>query len=345
MCRRIIAYLAISLLLLAGCSSPPQLSGYLYAFSNNNLTVVDLNTGKIISKTVGPNTLSFSYAVKIDDRTILLSGSSARPNGRSVSVKLDHHTVQFVSGGAAIWFYNRVTGELTPYHVPPRYSFLGMPVYMKKYKSVVFYCGKNRLCRAPVDDINNGVVVDPNGAQDAGLGGLWYYPIVPVSDDEVLYAANNDRAKYYNLATDKVGYLPLAKCVPQLWRSKTQQLLCLAFKPKAHYYFIKLDGTGKAHAPNFGGTPAIYLPRFDTVLVGDLQLKWHFPYPIPTEWSILRAYNLKSGSVDSFASGSWVYQGGAVWFSDVPKDIPGITLAAPAQIPALPSVTSPNGNL
>ena len=343
MCWRIVAYLAISLLLLVGCSSPPHLSGYLYAFSNNNFTVVDLNTGKIIANAVGPKTVSFLYAAKIDDRTILLSGFEARPNGRSVSVKLDHRTVRFVSGGAAIWLYNRFTGELTPYLLSPRYPFLGIPVYMPKYKSMIFYCGKNRLCRAPADDTGNVIVADPNDADDDGLGGWGYYPIVAVSDDEVLYITNNDRVKYYNLATDKVGYLPFGKCVPQLWRSKTQQLLCLAFQPKAHYYFIKLDGTEKARAPNFDdGTPAIYLPDYDTVIAGGLQLKWYFPDPIPYEWSILRAYNLTSGSVHAFASGSWMSQGDTAWFPDVPKDIPGITLAEPTQITATPLATLPN---
>ncbi len=327
MCRRIIAYLAISLLLLVGCSSPPHLSGYLYAFSNNEFTVTDLDTGKIIADLKGPQSITFLYAVKIDDRTILLS-----------------------SGFRHTWQYNRFTGKLTPFVLPrPYLSGLSMSVYVPKYKSVMFYCALQngqyvKLCRASFDNPNDVTVVDSGGNLDHGLGGDSYYPIVLVSDDEVVYGANDDTAKYYNLATGKVGYLPFGKCVPQLWRSKTQQLLCFRFQPKAHYYFTKQNGTGKARAPNFDGMPVIYLPDYDTVLAGGLQLKWHIPDPIPYEWSILRSYDLTHDGVHAFASGSWVGQGNVAWFLDVPKDIPGITLAAPTPTPATPSsATSPNG--
>ena len=321
MCKRKIACLTASvLLLLAGCSLPPHLSGYLYAFSEYDFTVTDLKSGQIIARVTVPH------------KDVPVADLNSRKNIRKVityaegayfryASKLDSHTI-LLSGRQGDWLYDRFTGALAPYPIPSRYSWLGMPVYLPNYKSVVAYSTDTKLLRIASDNPRDVVVID-----DMGEGGYGYYAIVAISDDEVVYPADGDKVKYYNLGTGKVGYLPIKNCVPQLWRSKTQQLLCFAFYQKAHFYFIKLDGTQKKSAPNFDGMPAIYLPDYDTVLAGGSELLWHFPDPIPSEWSILRAYNLTSGSVHAFASGSWVYQGGTVWFPDVPKDIPGITFA------------------
>ncbi|MGB9428263.1 MAG: hypothetical protein WCC11_00025 [Gammaproteobacteria bacterium] len=319
-------------LMLTGCSSPsPHLPGYLYAFTNNEFTVTNLNTGKLIARVTGPKTVNFRYAAKIDDNTILLSGSSALPNGRSVSVKLDGHIIQFVASKPANWLYNRSTGELTSFPVPSEYSSLGMPAYLPKHKSIVFYCRDNQLCRMSLDDPDYPAVGDISANLDKEVGDYGYYPIVTISNDEVVYATNNSMAKYYNLSTGQVGYLPFKKkCVPLLWRSKTQQLLCFVYQPKPRYYFIRLDGMDMQLAVNFDGWPNIYFPDYDTALAGGLKLRWYFPDPVPHEWSILRSYNLMTGAVDVFASGSWEYVGGAVWFSNVPKVIPGIAFAATA---------------
>lgn len=320
--RRYPMFLAVlGSMLLMSCSSPPHLSGYLYAFSNNSFTVTDLNTGQIIARFSGPETVNFRYASKIDDQTILLSGSGVLTNGRSVGIKHSQGTTQFSAGVVTAWLYNRFTGTLVPYRIPARYHGLGMPIYMPKYKSLLFYCVDNQLCRVPIDNPDDVSIVD-DGSQDKGVGGYGYYPIVSISDDEVVYGTNNDTAKYYNLATTKTGYLPLRKCVPQLWRFRSHQLLCAVFHPNARYYFVKLDGTGVTHAPNFNGMPAFYMLNYDTVLAGGSELTWEFL--LPSEWSALRSYNLTNGSVHKFASGSWAYQGGVIWFPDVPNSIPGI---------------------
>lgn len=323
---------AFVLLCLTSCSSPPHLSGYLYAFVNNEFTITDLSTGKIIAHVMGPTTVSFRYAAKIDDQTILLSGDKVWRSGPPVDVKVGNHMVRFAPGKLTSWFYNRFTGELTSYEVPSRYYGLGMPVYMPKYKSVVFYCGDKQLCRVPLGHSDAVTVIDDN-SQDEGLGGSGYYLIVAVSDDEVVYATDNGTAKYYSLATGKVGYLPLGQCVPQLWRSRTQQLLCAIFQPKIHYYFIKLDGTGKARTPNFDGAPVNYLTKYDTVLVTAPQLIWN---PVPYEWNMLRSYDLTSHKMYKFASGAWAGQGSVAWFSDVPKVIPGITIKSAGSTLATP---------
>jgi hypothetical protein len=203
-----------------------------------------------------------------------------------------------------------------------------------KYKSLIFYCGNpGVLCRLSLSSPNDVSIVDANGNHGLRGAGIFdgYFPIVKVSDEEVVYVTDNNIAKYYDISTGQVGYLPLGECAPQLWRSKTKQLLCFAFQPKSHYFLINLDGTDKAPAPHFDGMPAIYLPDYDTILAGGGQLKWDIPDPVPYEWSILRSYSLTNSSVHDFGSGSWVYQGGTVWFQSVPNKIPGMSIATTVQ--------------
>lgn len=313
MCRQFSICLPICILLLmAGCSSSPHLPGYLYAFQNNGFTVTDLNSGKVIDSVIGPKNMDFTFATKIDNNRILIGG--------------------WGETGQNTWIYNRSTGVLLPFKIPP-YSqnlqeakyWLEMPVYMAKYQQVIYYCGPSRLCAVSVDRSGEMEVIDSNASHNGGMEGIGHYPIVPISDDEIVYATNNGELKMYNLRIGKIEKLPIPNCIPQLWRSKTKQLLCmtLANKSRNPYYLIKLDGSNYTLAPYFKGGPAIYLPDHDVVLAGGLTL---------LDGDILRSYNLTTDKVHAFARGAFVHPGGTVWFPDVPKDIPGIkvTLAASA---------------
>lgn len=291
---------------LASCSSPPVLSGYVYAFSNNNLIVTDLSAGKVIADINGPK-IDFRYATRINDNTILLSGDNRA------------------------WLFDRITSKLMAYVIPKKIASIIMPIYLSKYKNILFYCSDSQLCSMPINNPKAVSVVDTANAHDGGFGGSGYYPIVEISDHEIVYSTDNGTVKYYNLNTKTAGYLPIGKCIPQLWRSKTQQMLCLVFEPKAHYYFIKLDSSDKEPAPDFDGMPAVYIPYSDTVLAGGGKLRWKFPDPIPYEWSELRAYDLKNNSVTDVSSGSWVYQGDTVWFRDVPTPIKKMTFSETKQ--------------
>lgn len=317
-------------LALVACSSPPHLEGYLYAASGSHITVTSLDTGNVIAAINAPDGMDFRYATKIDNRTMWISGSSNDSCVNGQSGQVNQRTSAVMRGSFCDWLYDRFTGELIPYALKPQeFSGINMPVYMPKYKTLVFYCGINRLhlCRVSLGKPGNVEVVDPADNRGEEVGGYGYYPIVAVSNDEVVYANDDDDAKYYDLNTGIVGSLQFAdKCVPQLWLATTMQLMCAVFQPKTHFYLVSLRGTGKQYAPNFNGTPAIYLPRYDTVIAGGLRLLWSFPDPVPHEWSTLRSYDLTSGRVHVFGSGSWGGQGGVAWFPDIPKKIPGITL-------------------
>ena len=97
------------------------------------------------------------------------------------------------------------------------------------------------------------------------------YP-VQVSANEVVFSSTISgtlRPFIYNIQTNSIAQLPIKhSCMPQLWRSKTKQLLCLDSNRKKNY-FVGLDGQKEIEAGIKYGSevPVIYSEKTDAVVI------------------------------------------------------------------------------
>ena len=94
--------------------------------------------------------------------------------------------------------------------------------------------------------------------------------VVPVDEDRVVFLPRDYpsmRGKIFNVKTLETSELPIAGCVPELWRQATKQLLCFDID-RAEHLLIGLDGRNRERVGPFNFVPLLYLTELDAALIG-----------------------------------------------------------------------------
>lgn len=279
-------------LMLVACSRPLNFPGYLYGFGYDVMTITDLQKGRMIKMIRLPPTVAVRYALKINDHTILLS-----------------------DGFKHSWQYNRFTGELRSFT-----QVLVMPTFMRGYDSILFYCGQqlDDLCRMSVSNPSDVQIVDSDGKADGGFSDKGNAPILAVSESKVIYSPNDHKVKFYDLETGGVGYLPFDNCLATFWRSKTDQLLCAEWEGTRYVNrWIHLDGTGIEHTSIRFGSPSYYFSQPDAAIIAAT---------CAIDSTGLLLFKFATDESTKFGCGSVGMPGSTVWFTELPKPIPGISV-------------------
>lgn len=176
-------------------------------------------------------------------------------------------------------------------------------VYLPKDNAIIFWGEKQLGTQGGMywiqrSDPNNWHLIDTNADGT-------YAPVV-VSDDAVVYRDRDGRVKMFNLATNQVSVLNITDCYPVLWRSATQQLMCINSyaSNSSYFYLIGLDGNRREKLPIRYG-PFVYIRRYDLMLLSSVS-----------DWGAdLWSYDFKSGEVEKFLTGNGAMLG-AVYIPD-----------------------------
>lgn len=181
-------------------------------------------------------------------------------------------------------------------------------VYMPKHQKF-FYFERTRLFLADINVPEKGVPI----AADKGEFD-WDSRIIPISDDEVVFAIRGDAGVSppyrYNLVTNHLEQLPFHRpCVPSVWRSASQQLICWDSKADKNY-LISMDGQRLEDLDNLPkGSPILYIPQEDVLLLMGLRLRL---LPLSEEYP-LWAYSFKTNHKEELLTSFPVRAGDLVW--------------------------------
>lgn len=141
--------------------------------------------------------------------------------------------------------------------------------------------------------------------------------VIPISPDEVVYPQADDRdgnkVWYYHLVTGERRRLPLPDCMPKIWRSASQQLLCFD-RPKQRHYLTDLRGEKVEYLPQLEDMIAsTYIPKYD-VLIGSIARFQLFP--LKGEVYDIWAYDFKQERSVRLLTDAVAGLGSAAWFED-----------------------------
>lgn len=189
-----------------------------------------------------------------------------RQRGEQISAlsKVDEGRFLFSEDlGGHIKIFNRDTGEVSPVS-----SGTG-PTYMPQLGKLFFYRSEpgamhTKLLIADWKDLADSVRVVDEGPFAITR------QVVPVDEDRVVFLPRDDRrakVKMFNVRTSEISELPLAGCVPKLWRAATKQLLCFDVE-RAEHVLMGLDGQNRERVWPFNVVPLLYLTELDAALVG-----------------------------------------------------------------------------
>lgn len=142
---------------------------------------------------------------------------------------------------------------------------------------------------------------------------------IPISRDKIIFvksdAKNNNPIYEYNIKTKQIVTLPIKNCTfPQIWRSKTKQLLCL---DRDHQEYFLTDLAGKYEEPlhvRSSFAPLLYLPQYDSLLFRTTSFGF-FP-KINPEKGDLEIYNFKTGKVQKSCDNLDLGMGDVVYYSE-----------------------------
>jgi hypothetical protein len=176
-----------------------------------------------------------------------------------------------------------------------------------------------RLYLANLDQPTEGIkqIAESKGRFTAGDA-----PVIPISDDEVVFPIHGDAGRTppyrYNLVTDTLSQLPFARqCTPYVWRSASEQVLC-GVDGKGEFYLVSLDGqrmtpVSFSGIPDTTRIPLLYIAAYDVLILTVSGFRWccrnageHFD---------LWAYSFKDGRAEKLIADSGPGRGGIVWVS------------------------------
>jgi hypothetical protein len=180
------------------------------------------------------------------------------------------------------------------------------PAYLPAHHAIVFYSVINRKLVIAWADINNPDHMHAIDAKNNGLG----YQLVPVSDDEVAYS-DGEKPWLINLKSGVTKELNISGCVPQLWRSKTRQLLC-SKGDSFDYFLTNLDGSGR-QALDMGQNhvPVYYIPQLDIAIFNGTRLGLSGDlHEVGTLWF----YDFGQKSMTKVVDDAMVGAGAVIWY-------------------------------
>lgn len=203
-----------------------------------------------------------------------------------------------------IKIFNRQTGEVLP--VIPGTG----PTYIPQHGKLFFYRSepgamRMKLLIADWKDLTGSIHVVDEGPFAIAR------QVIPVDTNRVVFLPRDNRGtkvKMFDMRTSETFELPLAGCVPKLWRTATKQLLCFDIEREEHV-LIGLDGQNRERGLPFGVVPLLYLAELDAALIGFEEGRDHMLALYP-----FAAMNGPGGKV--ILQQTIVGEGGALLFSN-----------------------------
>ena len=190
------------------------------------------------------------------------------------------------------------------------------PTYIPEHGKFFFYYHnpETKQTRLYVADLKDPIA----SAREVGQG-LNISPelsVIQVSRDEILFPEDSNEYKYYkiwryNLVTAESKALPIKNCLPHIWRSATQQLLCFDM-PKQRYYLTDLEGKKKEYLPKLGDAlAATYIPQLDTLILGISRVQL---VPPLGEVQDIWAYQFANGKMTKLLKVAPIGRSAAIWY-------------------------------
>lgn len=255
--------------------------------------------------------LQISTISRIDSDHLLISAQqfASTQGGRQQGVA-DRACGVYISCGR-VFVLDLTNKTLVPLLVDA--SVDGDAVFLPRRKAVVFGGMKKGSTQGGLYWIQRS---DPGDWHLIDTNASFEYPPVVVSDHAVVYRGQNGKVKLFDLANDRLSVLNISDCYPVLWRSVTQQLVCISAyaSNSSYFYLISLDGKGKERLPIRYG-PIVYIARYDLMLLSGVRGAFSWRYMRPYETSDLWSYNFKTREVEKFLPGGQAMIG-AVYFPD-----------------------------
>ena len=96
-------------------------------------------------------------------------------------------------------------------------------------------------------------------------------PVVQIDADKIIYMRRYDRSgslQLFDMSNSQVTSLPLFGCIPQLWRTRTKQLMCYEMSSSTEVLWNIETKTRERLAWPRGVVPLLYVNESDSVLVG-----------------------------------------------------------------------------
>lgn len=259
----------------------------------------------------GNSALQISTISRIDNNHLLISAQQfASTQSADQEESADQTCGGYISCGR-VFVLDLTNKTLVP--LLGDASIDGDAVSLPKHKAIVFGGMKKGSTQGGMywvrlSDLSDWHLIDTNASFE--------YPPVIVSDDAVVYRDQNGAVKMFDLASNRLSALNISDCYPVLWRSATQQLLCISAyaSNSSYFYLISLDGKGKERLPIRYG-PFVYIPRYDLMLLSGVHGAFSWRYLKPYETSDLWSYDFRTRKVEKFLTGGQAMIG-AVYFPD-----------------------------
>ena len=147
--------------------------------------------------------------------------------------------------------------------------------------------------------------------------------IVPISEETAVLSpdyrnsAKNGKVLRVNTNTLQIDTLPIDNCKPILWRTQSQQLLCIEAKSSSwwsnnlRYFFVNLDGSNVKFFDSPNGTAVTYIEQSDALLFSKATFRFSLDGDFDLIW-----YDLKTARSKKLAKDFGVGTQGAIFVSD-----------------------------
>lgn len=188
------------------------------------------------------------------------------------------------------------------------------PVYISEHENIFFYdrpegTGRLGLYVAKLDD--------PVGSLREVDEGPYVLPqqVTQVSHDEVVFLSGRDSNSQnlwkYNIVTEKLDRLPIENCRPQVWRTATNELLCLDLSTGRRFFSDLAGHKGEDYLAD-DLVPILYIPSCDVLVAGRAR----FQMSRGELWDFI-VYDFDANKESLLLKGGAGPLGSAAWFKKV----------------------------
>jgi hypothetical protein len=276
-------------------SDTNKYSGVLYYGWGQQLNSMDLATHKRAVLYVDPDHAIMSVT-KLDLQRFMFGSNSIAFSTWPIVQTFDRSTGKV----SALYSYN--DGKQSDLEGQ---SFIQQPIYLAKHSAIVFHGAndhKGGIYWASIATPSKQHLVEDNVSV--------IYSLVPISDDEVVFY-DGERPKLFNIKTGVLSDLNITECVPYLWRSRTQQLLC-SKGDSFNYFLTNLDGSER-EALNIGENhvPLYYIDQLDAAIFNGTELGLKGK---PHEVGTLSFYDFDKKSMNKVVGDAMVGVGAVIWY-------------------------------